>query len=112
MEIKQVLNDYLLVELEPVTEIRNGLHLINAEDAAIKIAKVLDHGPGRFRKDVFHPIPTIVGSRVVFMAGASDTRSGKQLQAMLSRNRRFIRYDDVLGIIDPDTKVDIVKCGW
>lgn len=107
MKIVKLLSDWLLIEEEPARErTSGGIILVNPDHEPIRIGKVLQAGSGRRYTDKTIPMPEdIVGQRVVFMAGASDTLQGKQLSEELPDNQRLIRLGDVLGIADGEVEI-------
>lgn len=107
MKIVKLLSDYMLVEVEPArTKTTGGIIIANPDHEAVRAGKVLMAGPGRKYSDKTIPMPDgIVGQRVVFMAGASDTMQGKQLAEELPDDQRLIRLGDVLAIVDADVEI-------
>lgn len=107
MNIIKLLSDWLLVEEEPVDRTTaSGIILPNPDAQAVRIGVVLQAGSGRRYRDRTIPMPEdIVGQRVVFLAGASDTTQGQKLKTMLPNGRRLIRLGDVLGIAEGEVQV-------
>ena len=107
MKVVKLFSDWMVVEEEAAkTHTSGGLVIVHPEHAPIRTAKVLMAGPGRRYTDKFIPMPEdIVGQRVLFMIGASYTKQGQQINIELPDGQRFIRYGDVLGLVDGDVEV-------
>lgn len=107
MRIIKLLSDWMLVQEEPVDQTTaGGLLLPNPDAQAVRIGTVLQAGSGRRYRDRLIPMPDdIVGQRVVFFAGASDTSQGQKLKTMMVEGQRLIRLGDVLGIAEGATRI-------
>lgn len=107
MRILKLLSDWMVVEEEAVDRTTvSGIILPNPDAQPVRIGKVIQAGPGRRYTDRLIPMPEdIVGQRVVFLAGASDTKQGQTLKTLMDDGRRLIRLGDVLGIADGATRV-------
>lgn len=112
-EIKKLLSDWILIELEPAKEkTAGGIVLPDADRESVRTGTVLKAGPGRRYRDKFVPMPEgIVGKRVSFMIAASHTKGGKQLRSHLDMedNRELIRLGDVL--LEVNEGVEVRGCG-
>lgn len=107
MQILKLLSDWMLVEDEPTEKVTSGgIIVVNPQDQPVRIGLVLQVGPGRRYTDRLIPMPDgMVGRRVVFLAGASDTKQGQMLKSYVMEGQRLIRLGDVLGIVEGETKV-------
>lgn len=103
VQILRLLSDWILVRVEPRAENQAGLVLVDEEP--VRIGEVLMVGPGRRYVDRFIPTEVKVGDRVAFMIGASDTQTGQQIRADLSKDQRLIRQGDILLVVEGDVMV-------
>jgi len=98
------LNDWVLVELEPVKDVySSGIIRVAAEP--IRTARVLRVGPGKHYPDKF--VATVVreGQRVAFFSASTETKQGQQLNFVLKENQELIREVDVLLVLEGNVEV-------
>lgn len=111
--IVRLLSDWMLVELEPVSETtRGGIIKPDAAREPVRVGKVLMTGPGRMYIDKLVPMPEgIVGKRVAFMIAASQTKAGteRRFQLAMKDTQELIRLGDVL--VELDEGVEVSGCG-
>ena len=107
MEIRRLLSDNLLVEVEPAREkTKSGIIIPDPDIAPFRVGRVLRAGPGRRYSDKFVGMePGIIGERVVFVAAASDTKQGQEMRAKMSESQRIIRLGDCLLIVEGDVEI-------
>jgi len=100
MEISRLRGEWIRVELEPARErSRGGIFMPVAQP--IRIAKVLQTGPGRRgRKGQLIPMGLKVGDRFPFFKAAADTQQGRQLGELLPEGQELIKESDVLFVIE------------
>jgi co-chaperonin GroES (HSP10) len=106
MKIKQLLNDWLLVRLEPRKKTTPG-GIIRTTEQPVWVGLVLMAGPGRQFRDKFVPMEKeIVGQRVAFLSAATDSHlTGLAINAQLNEEERLIRMSDVLFMVDGDVEI-------
>ncbi len=98
------LNDWVLVELEPVKETTRG-GIIKVAPEPIRTARVLAVGSGKQYPDLFVPTVVKVGERVAFFAAATDTKQGRQVGYVLPENQELIRETDILMVVEGDVEI-------
>ncbi len=100
MQVKRLRSDWIRVELEPAPEKSRG-GIILASAVPIRMAKVLQTGPGRRgRKGQLIPMELKIGDRFPFFKAAADTQQGRQLGMLLPEGQEIIRESDVLFVIE------------
>lgn len=108
MEISRLRGEWIRVELEPSRErSRGGIIMPGAQP--IRIAKVLQVGPGRRgTKGQLIPMALKIGDRFPFFKAAADTQQGRQLGELLPEGQELIKESDVLFVIEEgDIEVSI-----
>jgi co-chaperonin GroES (HSP10) len=111
MKVLKLLNDYLLIRLDPRKKTTSG-GIIRTTEQPIWTGVVLMAGPGRQYTDKYLPIDVKVGERVAFLSAAADGHlSGLAVKEALVCNfvdevvakmdeQRIIRESDVLFVIE------------
>lgn len=105
----RLMHDWLLVELEPLRE-RTRSGLIRVDPQPVRIARVLDMGPGRrdYTTDAIVPLDLKIGDRFPFFKAVTETMQGERLSHYVDDNQALIKESDVLFIIeegDPEISV-------
>lgn len=101
------LHDLILVELEEPEETYSNTSIVRVGDEPVRIGKVLAAGPGRRYQDKFVPTELKVGDRVAFFIAATECGSGPQVNYQLGGNKRLIRENDVLVVVEGKVKVEV-----
>jgi len=105
-QLKKLLNDWLLVELEEVPEKTAGGIVIPDTYASVRfyVGRVTQVGPGRWysREKRFIPTQATPGVRVLFPAAAVQTKNGALLLHHLRDGEVLIRETDVLLELSDD----------
>lgn len=104
-KIKKLLNDGVLVELEPIKRRESGITVEGAGDEALRIGRVLMAGRGKEYTDRFIPMPDIVGKRVGFLILAAKLRS--EQTENLPPNQIIIMMGDLLFEIGDGVDIEV-----
>ena len=107
----RLLNDLILVQLDPDTNLAGELGLLVRPDSAyehvFRTAKVLDVGPGRWAEKhgqpLNHRIPVGVepGDGVLFVRFVADgTKTAQAVQYHLGPDKALLKPSDVLLVFD------------
>ncbi len=111
-QIRRLLSDWMLVEVEPEKKkTRGGIIIPDTTNEPVRVGRVLMAGPGRQYVDKLVPMPDIIGQRVAFMIAASQTKKGQAVrsQLALSPEQEIIRLGDVLFVVEGDAEIEITK---
>lgn len=106
MRFKRLLNDHVLVKMEPAQEKSKGGIITSLHAPPVRIGKVLDVGPGKYYTDKYLPTEVRVGERVVFLVGSVDTKSGQAVAKHLSEDQVLIREPDILFVTE-DSNLEV-----
>ena len=98
-------SDWLLVELEPESEMVRGLARVGP--APIRIAKILKVGPGRRYKDRYVPMEARPGDRFPFFKATTDSKSGRSIAERLPEGQEMVRETDILFVLEEDVEISI-----
>ncbi len=120
MKFKRLLTDHVLVKLEPSREkTQGGIVIPGTSPHPLRLGRVLQVGPGRYRKvrrrsapdyaEVYHPMEAQPGDRVAFFIASVDTRSGQAVTYYLQEDERLIREDDILFVIPDGIDVEVTR---
>lgn len=103
----RLMQDWVRIELEPADEVSKG-GIICVGPQPVRIAKVLDVGPGRYYGKKYVPTVVKVGDRFPFFKAATETKSGRMLSELLPEDQELIRESDILFVIEEgDVKVSV-----
>jgi len=113
----KLLNDWVLVELEPENEFYSGLSVKiyksnpDSDSHVFRLGRVLQVGPGRrCKNDVRIPMFARVGSRVIFIKFiATHTKSAQSLKPLLPENQALIRDYDILAEVDEGLRIEHIS---
>lgn len=108
-KLKRLLSDCLLIKLDPALEkTKGGIVVLDTATQPIRTGVVVMAGPGRRYTDKFIPMPEgFIGTRVAFMAAASQTKSGLATRGLLQLDgdHELIRLGDVLLEVDEGVEI-------
>ena len=110
MNFTRLLNDNILVELEPRPEkTKGGIVIPDTQAISVRTGIVRLTGEGKYYTDKYVPVEVKVGERVVFLIGSVDTRSGQAVVKHLHVNEVLIREVDILFVIPQDSKLEVTQ---
>lgn len=92
-------NNSVLIELEPIKETtKSGIIKVGPEP--VRIAKVLEAGPGKWYGKRFVPTMVKPGDRFPFFTANLETKSGRMVSERLPEDQKLIKDTDILFVID------------
>ena len=110
MDFIRLLNDHILVELEPRPEkTRGGIVIPDTQAISVRTGTVRMAGTGKYYTDKYVPVEVKVGERVVFLIGSVDTKSGQSIVKHLRENEVLVREVDILFVIPQDSKLEVTQ---
>ena len=118
MSFSRLLNDCVLVRLDPVShETKGGILIPDTQPHPLRKGVVLQVGPGRYRKvrrrgtdkydEVWRRLESKAGDRVAFFIASVDTKSGKAVAHYLAEDERVIRESDILFFLLDGADVEV-----
>jgi co-chaperonin GroES (HSP10) len=102
----RLLHDWVLVELEPAKEVTSG-GIIKVGPDPIRIARVLQVGPGRRYPDRYVPTQVRVGDRFPFFKASTDSKNGRAIAERLPEGQELVRETDILFVIEDGADVEV-----
>lgn len=108
MKFTRLLNDHVLVAMEPEPKKTSGGIIIpDNKPAPVRIGRVEMAGTGRYYTDKYVPIQVEVGERVVFLIGSAGTKSGQSVANYLSEDQVLVREVDILFVIPQESTLEV-----